>query len=98
MAIDEKNIHHADKANEPVITEKKWLICIEKRLVLTDVMQITQYHDQGWDFHELDNYYSGMIRASRIFEVEADYIDLYIKALESCTDFTILWYEEAKAK
>ena len=61
-------------------------------------MQITQYHYQGWYFHELDNYHSGMIRASYTFEVEADYIETYIKAIKTCPDFTVCWYEEVKAK
>lgn len=76
--------------------KKIWLVNVEKLLDFTNAMEITQYHDQGWYFHGLDPYYSGMIRASHIFEVEIDYIEDYIKALKSCTDFTILWYEEKK--
>lgn len=88
---------NANSEAAPEYKEKKWLICVEKLLSVCDVMQITQYHDQGWTFHNLDNYYSGMIRADHIFEVEADYIESYIKALKSCNDFTVVWYEEAKA-
>lgn len=86
-----------DETNPAVpATEKVWLVHVEKLLDFTNVTEITQYHDQGWYFHELDKYYSGMIRASRTFEVKADYIETYIKAIKSCTDFTVLWYEEKK--
>ena len=79
----------------PTYTPKVWLVGIEKLLDITNAMEITQYHDQGWDFHELDSYHSGMIRADRIFEVERDFdIEGYINALKSCPDINVLFYEE----
>lgn len=81
----------------PTYTEKVWLVCIEKFLDITNAMEITQYHDQGWDFHDLDEWYSGMIRADKVFEVVRDFdIEGYIKALKSCPGITVLWYEEKK--
>ena len=80
-----------------VYTEKVWLVCIEKFINLTNAMEVCQYHDQGWCFHELDSCYSGMIRADKVFEVERDFgIDGYINALKSCPDINVLWYEEKK--
>lgn len=80
----------------PTATETVWLVHIEKLISLTDVMTVTQYHDQDWHFHQIDNYYSGMIMVSKTFEIKADYIECYIEALKSCNDFTVAWYEKKK--
>ena len=81
----------------PTYTPKVWEVCIETLIDLTNAMEVTQYHNQGWTFHDLDSCYSGMIRADRIFEVERDFgIEGYIEALKSCPGINILWYEEKK--
>lgn len=81
-------------------TEIVWLIHVEKLLDIYDVMEIIQYKNQGWNFHEIDKYYSGMIRASYTYEVKGDwtesFIEDYVEALKSCSDFEVKWYERKK--
>lgn len=73
---------------------KKYLVVLQTYIEVYDAEKITNYVNQGWKLHELCPYNSGMIRATATFEVETDNIDAYLKAMETCPDFTVIRHEE----
>lgn len=77
---------------------KKYLVCLEIYIDVTNAEKIVNYVNQGWQLHELCPYNSGMIRATATFEVETDFIDAYLKAMETCPDFTVIRHEEFNAE
>lgn len=77
---------------------KKYLVVLETYIEVDDAEKVVNYTDQGWKLRELSPDYSSMIRATATFEVETDNIDAYLKAMETCPDFTVIWHEEFKAE
>lgn len=77
---------------------KKYLVVLETYISVYDAEKVTNYVDQGWKLQNLCGYHSGMIRATATFEVETDNVSAYLKAMETCPDFTVIRHEEFNAK
>lgn len=71
-----------------------WYVHVQKLIPIADVTQITQYYDQGWQFHGLDAYHSMMMVATNTFTVKAESIVDYVDALKSCADFVVTGFGE----
>lgn len=45
---------------------------IKTEISICDTEMIVNYHNQGWEFYENDNYYSGMVVIGKTLELEID--------------------------